>query len=44
VLADGCAAYGDAVHEAALADMGTVASVCTIAQAMQQLQAGVDHA
>ena len=44
VLADGCAAYGDAVHEAALADMGTVARVCTIAQAMQQLQAGVGHA
>ena len=24
VLADGCAAFGDAVHQAALADMGTV--------------------
>lgn len=38
VLADGCAAFGDAVHQAALADMGTVARVCTVQEAMQQLQ------
>ena len=38
VLADGCAAFGEAVHQAALADMGTVARVCTVQEAMQQLQ------
>ncbi len=38
VLADGCAAFKEQTHQAALADMGTVARVTTIAQWLAQGQ------
>jgi nicotinamidase-related amidase len=38
VLSDGCAAFSDAAHMAALADLGTVSDVMTCADAIAQLE------
>jgi ureidoacrylate peracid hydrolase len=40
VLADGCAALAPGAHDAALADLRTVAAVGTIAEALARLSAG----
>ena len=40
VLADGCAAFGAAAHDAALADMGSIAELTDCAAFMHALEAG----
>lgn len=37
VLSDGCAAFSESVHDSALADMSSIASVCSCRDAVQQL-------
>jgi len=39
VLSDGCAAFSEQVHQAALADMASVAEVTDSATLLKQLQA-----
>jgi len=38
VLSDACAAFSDDAHQIALADMSTIVSVCSCAQALEQIQ------